>query len=129
MYYDSEFASVTWNEEAYVAVLKWKKFAYGEDFREPCRKALELAIAKKAQKWYSDTTQLGVLKNEDAQWFVDEIVKGMITHGITRQALVVPTSALAQLSLNRAADEAGQRGLETHFFDNAEEALAWLQSR
>ena len=128
MFYDSVFASVEWNIQVRVAVLTWKKFAFGHDFREPCQKALELAIDKKAQRWYSDTTLLGVLKKEDAQWFIDEIVKGMLTHGITKQALVVPESAISKLSLNRAANMAEIKGLETNFFDNSKAALEWLQS-
>lgn len=128
MYYNSEFASVEWNDEVKVAVLTWKKFAYHEFFREPCQKALELAIAKKAQKWYSDTTLLGVLKQEDTQWFMDEIVQGMLAHGITKQALIVPQSILSKWSLTKAGEMAEQLGLETKFFSNKTEALQWLQS-
>lgn len=127
MYFDSEYASVEWNDKVKVAVLTWKKFAWEERFRIPCQKALELAISRKARKWYSDTTLLGALKEEDTNWFMGEIVKKMLENGIKKQALIVPTSVIAKMSLTRAGDKAVDIGLETKIFDNTSEALSWLE--
>lgn len=128
MYYESPEASVKWNDEVGVAILKWKKFAAGEAFRQPCRKALELAIAKGAKKWYSNTQLLGVLKDEDGKWFMDEIATKMIKHGIRKQALLVPTNVLSKLSLNRATTNIDKLGMETQYFDDKDKAVAWLKS-
>lgn len=127
MYYDSDFASVEWNDSAKTAVLSWKKFAKGDDFRTPCSKALELDKEKGAKNWYSNTQLLGVLVDEDTKWFMENIVAGMLEQGIKRQALVVPKSALSSMSLKRAVEDAAKIGLETQFFGNPEEALAWLE--
>jgi hypothetical protein len=128
MYFESEFASVVWNEDASVAVLTWKKFASNKDFMEPCKKTLELSLAKKAVNWFSDTRQLGVLTQEDTDWFMQEIVSVMMEKGIKKQALIVPTSVISKMSLNKAADKAVNLGLETKFFDNPQDALTWLKS-
>jgi hypothetical protein len=105
----------------------WKKFAFGQAFREPCSKALELDVQKGAKKWYSDTTNLGVLKDEDTQWFMETIVPAMLKAGINKQALIVPKSVISQISLNHAAEAAGKIGLQTQYFDNPTAALAWLK--
>lgn len=127
MFFESEYASVEWNEDVQVAVLTWKKFAFGDAFRAPCRKALELAVSKGAKKWYSDTTLLGVLRQEDTEWFMGEIVTGMLDHGIEKQALIVPVSVIAKMSLSKAGGKADDMGLETKFFDNTADALTWLK--
>ncbi len=126
MYFESEYAVVDWDERVKTAVLTWKKFAVGESFREPCLKALALDKEKKAVKWYSDTTNLGVIKDDDTQWFMQTIVAGMLSAGISKQALIVPKSAISQISLKRAAEEAGKIGLETQYFDSPTAALDWL---
>lgn len=127
MYFDSKFASVEWNDNVKVAVLTWKEFAFGDDFKTPCLKALELAIQNKATKWYSDTRHLGALKEEDTAWFMQEIVSKMLSNGIKKQALIVPQSVISKLSLTSAGEKAKDIGLETKFFDSAENAIEWLK--
>ncbi|MDC7226697.1 MAG: hypothetical protein PQJ61_08020 [Spirochaetales bacterium] len=127
--FNSEFADVAWNEEAGVAVLGWKKFAAGDDFKLPCRRALDLGIQKGAVHWFSDTTELGALREEDCDWFLDEIVSGMLKKGITAQALIIPQSVISKMTLYQASEAAVDLGLETRYFDNRADALKWLQGR
>lgn len=127
MYYESDFATVEWNDDVKVAVLTWKKFASNDNFKTPCEKALELATSKKATKWYSDTTDLGVLKEEDTAWFMETIVGGMLKSGINKQALIVPKSVISKMGLQDAGKQAEDIGLETKFFSSPDEALQWLK--
>lgn len=126
MYFNSEFASVEWIEDAEVAALSWHKFASGEDFRLPCRKALALALEKGAVTWFSDTTKIGAVLDEDGSWFVEEIVAELLSNGITQQILVIPDSVIAKMTLNKAADSADDTGFKTKYFSNFSEAMAWL---
>lgn len=127
MYYESDYAQVEWDSDVKVANLTWKKFASGDDFRTACSKALELAKSKNAIKWYSDTTQLGALKDDDTAWFMENIVKGMLEAGIKQQALIIPASVISKMSLNRASESAEEIGLETQYFSEPEKAMAWLK--
>ena len=127
MYFDSDFASVEWNDDVKVAVLTWKKFASGENFRNPSQKALDLAISKKASKWYSNTLNAGVFSEEDRDWFNTKIVPTMLENGINRSALIVPKSVISNISLKHAADAASKVGLAIKYFPNEDEALEWLK--
>ena len=128
MYFESEFASVEWNEAAQVAVMTWKKFVQGDAFKNPCRKALELALSKKTKKWYSDTTNAGVFIKEDRDWFNKEIVVKILQNGINKSALIVPKSTLSLVSLKAAAEDAQKIGLEIKYFSETTDAIEWLKS-
>lgn len=128
MYFDSDCASVEYNEEAGVAELTWKNFGKGDNFRIPCLKTLELLKEKKARFWFSNTEKLPTMAPEDAQWFIETMVPAILEAGVKEQALVVPESVISKLTLNKATALVDERGLKTHYFKTREEALEWLKS-
>ena len=127
MFFTSEYADIEWNEEYKIAELIWKKFAADENFREPCRKTVELMKQNGAKFWFSDTLKISSMKEEDVNFFVSEIVPAVLALGVKEQALVVPQSVVAKMGLTSATEKVDEEGLKTYYFASRNEALKWIK--
>ncbi|MDZ7741648.1 MAG: STAS/SEC14 domain-containing protein [Bacteroidota bacterium] len=125
-YFDKDFLEIYWNEDIHCVVMVWKKFIRGEDFREGLNTGLELLIEKNASRWLADLRNLKILSNEDQEWSNNEWFPRATKAGIKKMALVKPRSALAKMGVKNIMTRVNKIQVETAYFDNAGEALKWL---
>lgn len=133
IYFESPYATVSWDESLACAILAWKKYAEGEDFRTAMDKSIELLKLKKGTRWLSDLRNMRVAKLEDQNWVSHDWFKRAVElNTIKRSAMVLPTDILAQMTLQRVRSNIKREGLpdpiERRVFDNLDEAKNWLSS-
>jgi hypothetical protein len=127
IYYESPQAKVSWNEELKAAVLEWKCFAQGEQYRTPCQKASELLKEKKAVKMLLDNRKMSVIHSDDQAWVAQVIHPQNIAAGMKYVASVTPEKVIAKASIKRAVGEVLKNGeFFSESFDSVEEANQWL---
>ena len=130
--FSNEYFTISIDES--VPCLEWigKKFMPSEAFRLSERKSLEFYLEYKDKypnmEWFVDARYIGVVLPEDTKWVVDEILPQFVENGLTKEAFVLPKSAISQLMLKRYKKEATSAGyIEIGTFDNIEDAKNWLK--
>ncbi len=125
-HFDEDFLEIHWDEHVKCVTMVWKKFAKGDNFRKGLNAGLDLIKQKQASKWLADMTNMQVLALDDQEWAnVDWFPRG-IAGGIRKMALITPKSALAKMGVKNIMNKVGDVELETAYFDNFDEAKAWL---
>ena len=77
--FDSEFCYVTYDLERRMVLFTWKKFACGENYREPCRFAWELFKKYPLNYFVVDARNSFEDEAEDVEWGFSIFLPGMAT--------------------------------------------------
>jgi SpoIIAA-like len=132
IYLDTPLATVWWDERDKWVVLEWRSYADGDDYRAILNKELDVLVARRAAKLLCDLRQGAPITASDQAWIDADWLPRLRRTGCLRfTALVLPRSAVAQLSLKRIVSKAGpviQSDTQTLSFDDIEQAKAWLRS-
>lgn len=127
IYFDEKYLTVRWDAAYRCVVMAWKSYATGPQFRTGLEKGLELVKKKAAKNWLADMRKMGVVSPENQKWSNEDWFPRAIAAGIKKMALVVPASTLAQMSVDSIMSKVEGASLETAYFDNIEDAQAWLK--
>jgi len=79
---------------------------------------LELVKKQRAKNWLADMRKMGVVSPENQKWSNADWFPRAIAAGIKKMALVVPSSTLAQMSVDSIMGQVKGTDLETAYFDN-----------
>ena len=111
-----------------VPCLEWigrKGFIPSIEFRLSEERSLELYLKHKAKypkmEWFVDARYIDAVDPEDTQWMVDEILPQFAEAGLTKEALVIPESALGKITVNHYMSLSGHP-IEIRLFQTAEAA-------
>lgn len=126
LYFESNAASILWNDAVGVAILKWKKRVEAEKYREVCLRALELLAAKNCTKWYENREKLGNPSNSDIQWFHTVFKEKLLVNNIKKQAILISSSSFKKKKYNSWLYQLEDDGMECRFFDEKKDAVKWL---
>jgi hypothetical protein len=133
VFYDSPFITVSWEPELQYVLVRWKKYAEGEDYRVGLNKVIELFQLRNSALLLSDSRQQGVISAEDQTWTTQEWRTKVGAVGLRKIAILPPEKAIAQLSLNKIlktsaaiTDSTGDIVFQSAYFSDIEQAEAWL---
>ncbi len=127
--YESNVATVHWNEETQSVHLLWHKFAKGTLLRTALVTALDVLKEKGAVNWITDTRQLGVMTLEDQQWFNEDWSPRAVQAGLAHLALVLPANLLEKMAVHSVISKTQFGSVEIAHFDGVDHAKAWLKSK
>lgn len=127
VHYNAPFLTIHWDEGNRCVWMEWKQFVKGAEFREGLDKGLELLEDKAATRWLADTRSLSVLDREDQDWTIAHWFPRAIRAGLERMAIVRPSRRTPMMSVNDVMRKADLRGLAVEYFDELEDARAWLR--
>jgi hypothetical protein len=131
IYYEQPFIRITWNEDVQCVEVEWRSFAFGEIYRESMNKALELHQLKGCPRSLSDMRKASVIVEEDAQWINEDWLPRARAAGLSRIAVVLPASVVAQMQLDQLNRKGGQKdaeklGMAIEFFKDYATARSWV---
>jgi hypothetical protein len=133
VFYDSPFITVSWEPELQYVLVKWKKYAEGEDYQVGLNKVIELFQLRNGSLLLSDSRQQGVVSVADQTWTTQEWRTKVGAAGLRKTAILLPEKAIAQLSLNKMlkasaaiTDSTGDITFQSAYFSDIEQAQAWL---
>lgn len=72
--YVSEFSKVSYLPELNVALVEWKKFCRGNDYRDPLLHAIEIMKAHENCHYVADTRTGFENEDDDTRWVFDEFI-------------------------------------------------------
>jgi hypothetical protein len=130
VYFQESFVKISWDEDAQAVVIEWLGPARGENLKIGLNAGLKLLAEKNKGKWLADTKKLGVFGKTDEEWANTDWLPRAVTAGLRKMAFVIPESALGRMTLDAVIRNSTREGLglESAFFDNLEDARAWLRS-
>lgn len=128
IYFDKSFLTIHWDEAAKTVIMEWKAFAQSEEFRQGLEKGLELLTKKMTGRWLADMRRMGVISIADQKWSNEDWFPRAVKGGIRFMALVMPTSVVTGMGVKNIMNQVGNIPIETRYFDNTDEALAWLKT-
>ena len=129
---DEPFVKIDWEPESGCIVADWKGIARGATYRAALDRSLELVKTHGARRWLGNMLEAqGVMSQEDSDWLVNDWFPRLLALGAKRFAVVLPPHALAAMQLNRMKkvideEKPDPNVFQNRYFDNVEEARAWL---
>ncbi len=125
---DNDYATLWYHPEAKVVHHKFHKFIHGEPFREVLNKGVDVFKEYGANKWLSDDRHNSTLTKEDGEWALTDWNARVRDAGWKYWAVVLPDKKIGQTNLNMFMREYIALGLVVQVFEDADEALRWLES-
>jgi hypothetical protein len=131
---DESFVKIDWDEQRQCIVADWKGIGRGEAYRSALDRSLELVRMHRARRWLGIMLEAsGTMSPEDTKWLKDDWFPRLLEAGGRKIAIVLPAQALVALQMNRLkreidAEKPDPEAFLNRYFDNVEEAEAWLTS-
>ena len=125
---DTDYATLWYHPDTKIVHHQMHRFTYGEQFRQVLEKGLEIFQQYGAQKWLSDDRKNSALPAADAEWGLHDWNPRVFASGWKYWAIVMPDKVAGQSNMDWLLRENIQNGLTVKVFDDADEALHWLES-
>jgi len=125
---DNEFASLVYYPDKKIVHHTFKKFIFGDAFKEVLTKGADLFCEHGCRKWLSDDRSNSALREEDIEWG-QENWEGRIIDDWDYWALVMPEKVLGQMNMNKLIERYASMGVTVKTFSDPTLAMAWLESQ
>ena len=117
-----------------VPCLEWigKRAVLSQAFRESEEKSLDFYQQYKSVQpnleWFVDSRNVRSLLPADIEWVANEILPKFEAAGLTKEAFVVPETALGRFTVNDYSEKSKSGKVTIRMFATEEEAKAWLKA-
>jgi len=126
---DDEFVTLWYHPDEKVVHHQIHKFLVAGVFERLLSKGAELLETHGATKWLSDDRNNVVVSPEDLAWSDTVWAPRVLKAGFKHWAIVVPSTAVAELQMKALRTKRQKQGLTVEMFERVEDAMAWLESR
>lgn len=120
---------VTWDDAIKSAVIEFRDFIDGDDFRNAALSVVKLLGERRGHKLLTDSRVMKAVTQEDQRWVDTEWQVKVRAAGLTHNAVVVPKSAVAKMVMNAVVKKIPAGAIEFAYFSDVEEAKRWLRSK
>lgn len=127
--HESEYATIWYHPESKIVHHKFHKFIYGEEFRKVLESGLQLFQEKGAAKWLSDDRLNSAIPREDGEWGIVNWSPRVMAAGWKYWAIVMPDKNIGKKNMELFMKTYIEQGLTIETFEDADEALKWLESK
>ncbi len=126
---DDEYVSLWYHSEMGIVHHKIHKYLVPGVFQKLLTAGAELLEKHGAQKFLSDDRTATVVAPEDIEWADENWYPRVIKAGLKHWAMVLPSTAVGTLQLNKIIRDRRKQGLDVETFEDVDTAMAWLESR
>jgi hypothetical protein len=127
-FFECSGAVVSWDPAVKCVVLRFRGYIEGDDLRNASLSVLKLLEMHRANKVLTDSRDMHALTQEDQQWLDVEWKAKATATGVAYNALVLPKSTIAKLTVNAVMKKIPDE-IQIAYFSTPEEANKWLRSR
>jgi hypothetical protein len=120
---------VSWDDAIKSAVIEFRDFIDGQDFRDAALSVVKLMEERRAHKLLTDSRVMKAVTQEDQRWVDTEWQGKVRAAGLTHNAVVVPKSAVGKMSMAAVIKKIPAGSIEFAYFSSIEEAKSWLRSK
>lgn len=125
---DNENASLWYHPESGIIHHKFKKYMWGDAFKEVLETGLAEMEKRGATKWLSDDRNNSALREEDGAWAQDDWTPRVLAAGWKYWAVVLPENVIGKMNMKHFIDQQAQAGVTVKVFSDPNEALGWLEN-
>jgi hypothetical protein len=126
---DNEYATLWYHEEDGIVHHQFKKYIYGDDFRNVLNRGLELMKERGATKWLSDDRYNSALLPEDSDWAENDWSSRVHALGTWKYwAIVLPEGVIGRMNMDMYIEHQLAEGVVVRVFLDPSSALAWLKT-
>jgi len=126
---DNEFATLIVYPGKKIVHHRFKKFIFGEAFREVMTKGADVFIQHSCTKWLSDDRENAALRQEDIQWGQKHWEKRILDAGWKHWALIMPKKAVGQITMKEIIVRNKELGVTVEIFSNPTQTMEWLEKQ
>jgi hypothetical protein len=123
---DNELATVRVHTEKHLIHHEFKKFIYGQPFRDALTAGAELMEKHQATKWLSDDRKNSAIPAADSEWARTVWYPRVVKAGWKHWAVVLPEMVVGQMNMRRFIDDYSRDGLTVRVFTDPDQAMEWL---
>ena len=106
--YQSEFADVSYNEHLNIALVKWKKFCRGNDYRKPLLFALDIMKNNDGCNYVADTRDGFENETADTQWLFDIFLPEAVKASCNKIFFIISEDNKLKAELEEQSAELGK---------------------
>jgi len=129
MVLDNEMATVWVYPEKRIIHHKFKRFVYGEKFKEIMLGAAEAFQKNGCNKWLSDDLENSALLPEDRDWAFSVWEPQVIKAGWKHWALILPKLIVGQMNMKQISGHYVKLGINFKAFSEPNEAMVWIEKQ
>jgi hypothetical protein len=129
IHYDQPHLTLSWDPDGGFVCAQWKEDVPGGPMRDGLELGLELIKEKQAKKWLVDSRTIASISPQDVKWVNDDWMPRAVDAGLRCMAFVMAKKVVMQISMKTFIARINGRELENAYFDNIDEARAWLASQ
>ncbi len=127
--HESQYSYIHWHEAERIMEHTWKDAELEDDIYKTEMLVLQrLVLDKHPEAVLGNTQQMDyAISPEMQEWINREIIAVGAEDGyLKKTAVVIGTDIFAHVSIEQTLDEAESQYFQSRFFDNRDEAWAWL---
>ncbi|MBK7107198.1 MAG: hypothetical protein IPH62_18140 [Ignavibacteriae bacterium] len=126
---DNDFATLKFYPEKRIIHHEFKKFMFGENFRNFMLKAADIFVQNRCSKWLSDDRGNSALKSEDLEWAQVNWEPKIFKAGWKFWAIILPEKVVGQINMKKIIERYQQKGVKVNIFSDPQLAMAWLEKQ
>lgn len=123
---NTEIYNIYFDKEINSVVMEWDGYATSKQFKQGTELMLNTLIQNNCSKVLADIKDMKIIAMEDQQWLNEEFLPRATLFGFKAIAIVKPDYYFNQVAVETISYKADKDKLTINFFDNIEDAKAWL---
>ena len=123
---NTEIYNIYFDKEINCVVMEWDGYATSKQFKQGTELMLNTLIQNNCSKVLADIKDMKIIAMEDQQWLNEEFLPRATLFGFKAIAIVKPDYYFNQVAVETISYKADKDKLTINFFDNIEDAKAWL---
>ncbi|MEO6540570.1 MAG: STAS/SEC14 domain-containing protein [Ferruginibacter sp.] len=125
---NTETYNIYFDPEINAVVMEWDGYATSNQFKEGTELMLNTLIKNNCIKVLADIKDMVLIGMEDQQWLDQHFLPRAIEFGFKALAIIKPEHYFNKVAVESISYKVDKDKLAINFFDNVEEAKAWLRS-
>jgi hypothetical protein len=105
--------------------MEWQGWAKPAEFQAANDALIQAITDHHGTKVLGDSRQIKVIQKTDQEWVNRDWFPRILAAGLTRMALVLPTSGLAKMNIDQVVSRVADR-LDVAYFATLDDARKWL---
>jgi hypothetical protein len=127
--HDNEFISIYYYPDKKIIHHEFHQRAKGQTLQDAFTAGAELMEKIQCEKWLSDDRKNSVYAEEDRNWSATHFRPRVIKAGMKFWAVLLPEKAIGQLNMREVIKVYEEKGVTIKIFQDAVEAMKWLESQ
>jgi len=124
----TETYNIYFDRKINAVVMEWDGYATSNQFKEGTELMLNTLIKHNCVKVLADIKDMVLIGMEDQQWLDQHFLPRAIEFGFKAIAIIRPEHYFNKVAVESISYKVDKDKLAINFFDNVDEAKAWLKS-